>query len=133
MKTSFAIIAIAATCIGCSKTAPLPPPTTSASTKVTASSPAPVPLTDASPAVDALDYPEKADVVAILFRTRELRKKSQFYGALNLVAKALEIDPESPSALSMQRELAEIVKKIEGPKESDPADPKSHRDVRVPA
>jgi hypothetical protein len=92
-----------------------------------------VPLTDAGPAVDELIYPEKADVVAILFRARELRQKSQFHKALDLVAQALEIDAHSPSALSMQRELVEIVKKIQKPEGPAPADAKSRRDAQIPA
>jgi hypothetical protein len=131
MKTWFVIAAITVACVGCSK--PAPPPDVSAQSKETPPALAPVPSTEVPAAADGPVYPEKADVVAILFRARELRQKFQFHGALDLVAKALELDPHSPSALSMQHELVETLKKIQGPLEPAPGDPKSRRIAELPA
>src|SRR6185437_16313419 len=121
MKTWFIVVAITVTCAGCSKSAV--PPDVSAQPKETPPSLGPVPPTDAPQAADGFIYPEKADVVALLFRARELRQKFQFHGALDLVSKALELDPQSPSALSMQHEIVETMKRIRGPREPAPADP----------
>jgi hypothetical protein len=131
MKTWFVIAAITVTCVGCSK--PAVPPDVSSQPKETRPALVPVPSTDVPAAADGLVYPEKADVVAILFRARELRQKFQFHGALDLVSKALELDPHSPSALSMQHELVETLKKIQGPHKPAPADPKSRRNAELPA
>jgi hypothetical protein len=131
MKTWFVIAAITVACVGCSK--PALPPDVSAQPKDAPPSLVPVSPTNVPPAADGPVYPEKADVVAILFRARELRQKFQFHGALDLVSKALELDPHSPSALSMQHELVETLKKIQGPDEPAPADPKSRRNAELPA
>jgi hypothetical protein len=108
-------------------------PDTSSQPKETSPALVLVPPTDVPQSTDGLVYPEKADVVTILFRARELRQKFQFHGALELVAKALELDPHSPSALSMQHELVETLKKIQVPNEPAPADPKSRRIAEMPA
>jgi hypothetical protein len=131
MKTWFVIATITLTCIGCSKTAP--PADVSSQPKEALPSVVPVPPSDVSPTADGIAYPEKGEVVAILFRARELRQKFQFQGALDLVSKALELDPHSPSALSMQHELVETLKKIERPGEPAPADPKSRGNAQLPA
>jgi hypothetical protein len=131
MKTWFVIAAVTVASVGCSK--PATPPALTAQPKDTPTSLVPVPPTEVPEAADALVYPEKADVVAILFRARELRQKFQFRGALDLVSKALELDPHSPSALSMQHELVETLKRIQAPHEPAPADPKSRRDAAIPA
>src|SRR5258708_30114654 len=115
MKTWFVIAGIAVTCAGCSK--PVPPADVTTQPKETGPSLVPALPADVPPVADRLVYPEKADVVAILFRARELRQRFQFHGALDLVSKALELDPHSPSALSMQHELVETLKKIQGPDE----------------
>jgi len=57
-------------------------------------------------------YPEKDAVRKILHSAREVYLKSQFQAALDLVTQALEIDQQSPSALAMQRELVEAMKRI---------------------
>jgi hypothetical protein len=131
MKMWFVIAAITVMCVGCSKSEL--PPDVSAQPKATPPALLPVPPTDVPATADGLVYPEKADVVAILFRARELRHKFQFQGALDLVSKALELDPHSPSALSMQHELVETLKKIQVPNEPAPADPKSRRNAELPA
>ncbi len=131
MRTWFVIAAITVTCVGCSK--PALPPDVSAQPKETPPSLVPVPPTEVPQVTDGLVYPERADVVAIVFRARELRQQFQFHGALDLVSKALELDPHSPSVLSMQHELVETLKKIQGPLEPAPADPKARRNAELPA
>jgi hypothetical protein len=72
----------------------------------------PVPPPDSRPSDTGTVYPEKNEVLAILYRARELRQKSQFQPALELVSQALAVDPDSPAAQTMERELAEILKRL---------------------
>jgi hypothetical protein len=80
---------------------------------VVASQPVPAPETDSAGAGKV--YPEKNEVLAILYRARELRQKSQFQAALEVVSQALVVDPHSPAAQTMERELAEILKRLRTP------------------
>jgi hypothetical protein len=80
---------------------------------IIASQPVPSPETD--PAEAGNRYPEKNEVLAILYRARELRQKAQFQAALELVSQALVVDPYSPAAQTMERELAEILKRLRTP------------------
>jgi hypothetical protein len=80
---------------------------------VVASQPLPSPETD--PAEAGKTYPEKNEVLTILYRARELRQKSQFQAALELVSQALVVDPHSPAAQTMEQELAEILKRLRRP------------------
>jgi hypothetical protein len=75
--------------------------------------PVPAPETDLTDAGTV--YPEKNEVLAILYRARDLRQKSQFRAALELVSEALVVDPHSPAAQTMERELAEILKRLRAP------------------
>ncbi len=75
----------------------------------------PVPAPETGPAEAGSNYPEKNEVLAILYRARELRQKSQFQAALELVSQALVVDPHSPAAQTMERELAEILKRLRTP------------------
>ncbi|WP_157605524.1 hypothetical protein [Schlesneria paludicola] len=63
----------------------------------------------------AIAYPEKSDVLAMLYRAREMRQQWQFESALALVSHALALDPSSPMAQSMEREIAEILKRLRDP------------------
>jgi hypothetical protein len=85
----------------------------STSGDVVASQPVPSPETD--PAEAGKTYPEKNEVLVILYRARELRQKSQFHAALELVSQALVVDPHSPAAQTMEQELAEILKRLRRP------------------
>jgi hypothetical protein len=75
--------------------------------------PVPSPETDSAEAGNS--YPEKNEVLAILYRARELRQRSQFQAARELVSHALAVDPHSPAAQTMERELAEILKRLRTP------------------
>jgi hypothetical protein len=75
--------------------------------------PVPSPETDAAEAGNT--YPEKNEVLSLLYRARELRQKSQFQAALELVCQALVVDPHSPAARSMEHEIAEILKRLGTP------------------
>ena len=57
-------------------------------------------------------YPEQSDVLAILHRARELRQQWKFDSALMLVSQALALDPASPLAQSMEREIADLLKRL---------------------
>jgi hypothetical protein len=72
----------------------------------------PVPPPDTGPSATRIVYPEMNEVLAILYRARELRQKSQFQSALELVSQALAVDPDSPAAQTMERELAEILMRL---------------------
>jgi gamma-glutamylcysteine synthetase len=74
-----------------------------------------VPSPETGPAEAGNTYPEKNEVLAILYRARELRQKSQFRAALELVSQALAVDPHSPAAQTMEREIAEILKRLRTP------------------
>lgn len=75
----------------------------------------PVPPPETSPSDIGTVYPEKSEVLAILYRARELQQTSQFQSALELVSQALIVDPQSPAAQSMEREIAEILKRLRAP------------------
>jgi hypothetical protein len=85
---------------------------------VTASS-QPVPPPETSPTPGGEVYPEKNEVLAILYRARELRQKSQYQSAWELVSQALVVDPNSPAAQSMEREIAEILKRLRAPENQE--------------
>jgi hypothetical protein len=115
MKTCVAIAAIATACIGCSKSDG--PARAKAIENRTSPEHGRVPASTASPgAIVVADrgdvYPERSEVVAILHRARELQQKFQLESALELVSEALELDPQSPAAQSMQRQLVEMLKKV---------------------
>ena len=71
----------------------------------------PTPATDRATA-DVI-YPENDAVKRILHSAREMHQRSQFQAALDLVVQALAIDPQSPSALALQHELVELMKRID--------------------
>jgi hypothetical protein len=75
----------------------------------------PVPPPETRPSDSGSVYPEKNEVLAILYRARELRQKSQFQSALELVSQARVVDPHSPAAQIMEREIAEILKRLGAP------------------
>lgn len=80
---------------------------------------------DSVPSDAGTVYPEKNEVLAILYRARELKQKSQFQPAMELVTQALVVDPHSPAATSMERELAEILKRLKAPENKDGIGPAS--------
>jgi hypothetical protein len=88
-------------------------PANSTNGDMAASQPVPPPETSPSAAGDV--YPEKNEVLAILYRARELRQKSQFQPALELISQALTLDPHSPAAQTMDREIADILKRLRTP------------------
>lgn len=128
MKGLAIFFVLCAVQLGCSQSPDLPVPSkgeavppkdaaaapgSSAKGEISASKP--VPLPENGPSDTGIVYPEKDDVVAILHRARELRQKSQFQSAMELVSQALVVDPHSPAAQSMEREIAEILKRLRAP------------------
>jgi hypothetical protein len=117
MKTCVAITAITIACIGCSKSEV--PVGSGANALENRSFPERIrpPASTTSPGATVVPersdaYPEKSEVVAILHRAREMQRKFQFENAMELVSEALEIDPRSPAAQNMQRQLVEMLKKV---------------------
>jgi|GEM_PF-5390874 len=80
---------------------------------------------DSVPSDPGSVYPEKNEVLTILYRARELKQKAQFQPAMELVTQALAVDPHSPAATSMERELAEILKRLRAPENKDRTGPAS--------
>lgn len=76
---------------------------------------APTPVPDAGLPEIGIAYPEKSDVLAILHRAREMRQQWQFDSALMLVSQALAIDPSSPLAKAMEREISQILNRLRAP------------------
>lgn len=118
MRAVSIIVAFCSICAGCSKpasdskaaqngTAPsAEQPANTSSLPETGHTPVETVATDNA-------YPEKDAVKRILHSAREMYLKSKFQAALDLVTQALEIDPQSPSALAMQHELIEAMKRFE--------------------
>ncbi len=128
MKIVIALFVVCSVCVGCSKSPnhtaspsgkQLPAGETAVapdnSTKADIASSPPVPPPETSPSAASEVYPEKNEVLAILYRARELRQKSQFQPALELVSQALTLDPHSPAAQTLEREIAEILKRLRTP------------------
>jgi hypothetical protein len=128
MKKAAILIVLYTACVGCSKPSahavspngkPQPSGDTAAvpgnSTTGDMAPSQPVPPPETSPAAAGDVYPEKNEVLAILYRARELRQKSQFQSALELVSQALAVDPHSPAAQTMEREIADILKRLRTP------------------
>lgn len=124
MKSFAVFFVICAVQLGCSNSARQPASTNDESVppkvnnvasgssdalKISESQPVP---RDSVPSDAGTVYPEKNEVLAILHRARELKQKSQFQPAMELVTQALAVDPHSPAATSMERELAEILKRL---------------------
>jgi hypothetical protein len=125
MRNAALLIVLCSVCVGCtrspdqpvsSKGEALPPKEASPASGNSSSGDTVasqlVPPLETIPADAGIVYPEKNEVLAILYRARELRQKSQFQAALELVSQALVVDPCSPAAQTMERDLAEILKRL---------------------
>lgn len=85
----------------------------SANGQITPAQQVPVVVTNSPDA--AIVYPERNEVLAILVRARELQQQWQYQTALELVSHALDLDPHSPAAQTMEREIAEFLKRLRVP------------------
>ena len=61
---------------------------------------------------DSVAYPESIEVDRLVVLANETQQKGEFAKALVLVNRALQLDPNSPSASSMKVNLEDLMRKI---------------------
>ncbi len=61
---------------------------------------------------DSVAYPENTEVERLVVLAGGLQQKGEFAKALALVNRALQLDPNSPSASSMKVDLEDLIRKI---------------------
>lgn len=61
---------------------------------------------------DSVAYPENMEVERLVVLASGLQQKGEFAKALALVNRALQLDPNSPSASSMKANLEDLIRKI---------------------
>lgn len=61
---------------------------------------------------DSVAYPENTEVERLVVLAGGLQQKGEFVKALALVNRALQLDPNSPSASSMKADLEDLIRKI---------------------
>ena len=72
----------------------------------------PAPGERAKVSTDSVAYPENIEVERLVVLAGELQQKGEFAKALALVIRALQLDPNSPSASSMKANLEDLIRKI---------------------